>query len=298
MKQVLEAFERYMLSIRSPVTAAKYVTAAENFLNWLGEQGYLSLDRAPRNSLRNYCMVLVEDGYSPATVHARIAGVSRFVKWCRTEEIKVPNFYPAERPKNITKVKEVLSPDLFAHYFRLAEELREPARSAVMMLPCSGLRGQELVSLPLRSLRRTPLLLQNGKKKQTLTLIVKGKGGDERLVPLLDEGAQVIVGYLQGWRKRHPDTRWLFPGRIRGHMSSRTLRGAVQHIRGPLKMDFTAHTMRRTYLTTLYRKGVDPIILQKIAGHKNLKTLINHYLYLDEFDLAGAVHGSGGRLTS
>jgi integrase len=76
------------------------------------------------------------------------------------------------------------------------------------------------------------------------------------------------------------------------------LRKAVQKIRMPLKMDFTAHTMRRTYLTTLYRKGVDPIIIQKIAGHKDLKTLINHYLYLDEYDLAGAVHGSGGKLTT
>jgi integrase len=210
--------------------------------------------------------------------------------------MRIPDFYPAELPRKKTRVKDILSPELFQHYFRLAEGLKEPARTAVLLLPSSGLRAEELCGLPLQCLRRSPLLLKNGYKKQTLTIVVKGKGGNERLVPLLDEGAQAVAAYLKGWRRRHPDTKWLFPGR-NSHMADRTLRKAIQKVRVPLKMTWTPHTMRRTYLTTLYRKGVDPIIIQKIAGHKDLKTLINHYLYLDENDLVTAVHSSGGRLT-
>jgi site-specific recombinase XerD len=297
MKKVLVAFERYIQAVRSPVTAAKYGSAVKGFVSWLRGQGVTHLDKAPLNSVRNYCIFMVEEGYSPATVYVRIAGVNRFLKWCRDEGLKIPDFYPAELPRRTTKVKDVIPSELFGHYFRLAEELNEPARTAVLLLPCSGLRAQELCSLPLVCFRRVPLKLRDGTKKQTLSIIVKGKGGNERFVPLLDEGAQAVAAYLKGWRRRHPDTRWLFPGREEGHIADRTLRKAVQKVRVPLKMTWTPHTMRRTYLTTLYRKGVDPIILQKIAGHKNLKTLINHYLYLDEQDLAGAVHGSGGRLT-
>lgn len=297
MKQVLRAFEKYIRAVRSPVTAAKYSAATREFLGWLRDQGVTHLDKAPRNSVRNYCVFMVEEGYSPATVYVHIAGVNRFLGWCRSEGLKIPDFYSAELPRRTTRVKDILSPELFKHYFRLAEQLNEPVRTAVLLLPCCGLRADELCSLPLGCLRRTPLLLKNGVKKQTLTIVVKGKGGSERLVPLLDEGAQAVAAYLKGWRRRHPDTHWLFPGRDKGHTADRTLRNAVQKVRVPLKMSWTPHTMRRTYLTTLYRKGVDPIILQKIAGHKSLKTLINHYLYLDEQDLAGAVHGSGGRLT-
>jgi integrase len=80
-------------------------------------------------------------------------------------------------------------------------------------------------------------------------------------------------------------------------MSDRTLRAALQHIRTPLGMRFTPHTMRRTYLTTLFRKGVDSAVLAKIAGHADIKTLITHYLALDDVDVARAVHMVGAKLT-
>jgi hypothetical protein len=54
--------------------------------------------------------------------------------------------------------------------------------------------------------------------------------------------------------------------------------------------------MRRTYLTTLFKQGVSPTVLAKIAGHGNVQVLVNHYLQLDASDLAAAVHAPGGRL--
>lgn len=297
MQQILEAFKRYIRSIRAPATVTKYGFAVERFLSWLELQG-LTLETAPKNALKTYTMHLVEKGFMPATLHVEVQGLSRFVKWCRTEEIRIPEFYPAELPKIPVRVRDILSPELFQRYFNLADGLYEPARTAVMLLPCSGLRAQEMVTLPLTCLRRTELELKKGAKKRTLMLLIRGKGDDERLVPLLDEGAQLLVGYLQGWRSEHKDTRWLFPGRSGKHLADRTLRAALQSIREPLGVEITPHTLRRTYLTTLYRKGVDPIVLAKIAGHKSPKTLLQHYLYLDEKDLAGAIHSSGGRLMS
>jgi site-specific recombinase XerD len=261
----------------------------------LGENGYQALDQAPRAALKDYCARMVQAGYLPSTINQQIAGVKRFIEWCRMKEMAVPNFYPPELPKINTKIKDILSPQLFARYFELVRELKDPSKTALLLLPCCGLRAEELVSLPLDCLRRTDLQLSEGVKKHTLTIIAKGKGGDEKLVPLLDEGTEAVMAYLKGWRRRHKDTEWLFPGN-KEHMSARNLRLKVQKIRQPLGMRFTPHTMRRTYLTSLYRKGVDPVVLAKIAGHKNVKTLVNHYLFLDEFDLAGAVHKSGGSL--
>jgi len=297
VKQVLQEFCKYITAIRTKVTAATYTLAVDRFLTWFKSQGYSRLESAPRNTLQNYCMYLVNEGYSPATVRLQIVGVIQFLKFCRMfKEIPIPEFYPVELPKTKTKVKDILVPAAFTTYFRLANELTEPTRTALKLLPCSGLRCEELVSLPLNCLRRTTLRLKNGREKQTLTVLVKGKGGNERLVPLLEEGAQALTNYLKGWRSGNQDIKWMFPGKKKQHIASRTIRDALQRIRKPLKMKFTPHTMRRTYLTTLYHQGVDPVILAKIAGHKSTQTLMNHYLYLDEQDLASAVHHSGGRL--
>lgn len=297
MKQTIEPFGQYIAVHLSQSTAEKYMASAEKFVAWCELQDWFTWEDLPRSAVRDYCTALIEADYRPATVQAQLAGVSRFLKWARVQEHKLVEFHPAEIPRKHHQVKDALSPELLGHYFRLADELEEPARTAVMLLPCSALRGGELVSLPLNCLRRVPLKLKDGTEKETLTLVVKGKGGNERIVPLLDEGSQVIVGYLKGWRRGNSDTDWLFPGR-NGHMADRTLRSAVQQIREPLKLRFTAHTMRRTYLTSLYRKGVDPVTLAKIAGHSDVKTLMTHYLALDEVDLAGAVHNTGGRLTA
>jgi len=296
VQDVLAAFRKYIGAIRSAATQVKYAYAVERFFVWLEKNGY-TLEAAPENTVQNHILDLKERGFMPATLHVEVQALNRFFQWCQKEGVVVAKFHSAELPRIPVRVKDILSPELFQTYFKLADGLEEPVRTATILLPCSGLRAQEMVSLPLTGLRRTPLDLQNGEKKQTLTIIVRGKGDKERLVPLLDEGAQALVGYLQGWRSDHHDTKWLFPGRRRGkHLADRTLRRALQSIREPLGMEFTPHTMRRTYLTTLYRQGVDPLILAKIAGHKSPQTLLNHYLYLDEKDLARAVHGSGGRL--
>jgi site-specific recombinase XerD len=299
VKRAVAPFARYIGTALSEGTAGKYAAAAEKFLTWAELQGWNTWEDLPRTAIRDYCAGLVEAQYRAASVQAHIAGILRFVKWARQQDYELRDFYDPEIPRNHRKVRDTLSSDMFEHYFRLADEREEPVRTAAMLLPCAGLRGSELVSLPLTALRRVTLKLSDGSKKETMTLMVKGKGGDERVVPLLDEGAQVVAGYMAkgGWRDAHPDPHWLFPGR-HGHLAARTLRSAVQHIREPLKMRFTPHTMRRTYLTTLYRKGVDPLTLAKIAGHKDVKTLMVHYLALDEFDLAGAVHNTGGRLTA
>ncbi len=233
----------------------------------------------------------------PATVHMHMAGVQRFVSWFEQHRGEVPAFFKPEMPKNPRKMKDILAPEQLKEFFQLADkELEEPVRSAVMLLPCSGLRGSELAGLPLSCLRRVNLRMSDGTERGVLTIVVKGKGGNERMVPLLNEGQQIIAGYLSGWRGTHADTEWLFPGRYQEHLASRSLRAALQRIREPLGLTFTPHTMRRTYLTGLYRRGVAPEALTKIAGHKKVDTLLVHYLAIDGHDVTSAVHKAGATI--
>ncbi len=293
----LLAFEQYLTKTRSRLTARRYCTSVRGFFQWFhAVHRHTDLTKAPRDTLQTYSMHLLNRGYHPGTVHSNVAGISKYLRWfSRSRGVVLPDFFKVELPKQTHKVKDTLRPEDLHHFFRLAGELEEPVRTAVLLLPCSGLRSEEMATVTLKGVRRVNFEYPDGRVKPTLTLLVKGKGGNERIVPLLDEGAPALVAYLKGWRQTHRNTEWLFPGRYSGHIATRTLRDAVQRVRAPLKLTFTPHTMRRTYLTALYRQGVDAEMLSKIAG-SSVKVLIKHYLNLDENDIVNAVHSRGGKL--
>jgi integrase len=201
-------------------------------------------------------------------------------------------------------MRGVLPNNQITEYFRQADMLLdEPVRSAAMLLPCCGLRASEIVGLALEDIHRA-FIKVNGKKRPTLYLRVRGKGGKERHVPLLEEGVEILTGYLAGWRRRQPGT-WLFPTTYGGkvakkgkkHIGDRTLRGGVQKLCEPLGLKFTPHTMRRTYVTTLWRKGIDLATLARIVGHANVQTTVDHYISMEPQDVLQAVHEAGSSLT-
>jgi integrase/recombinase XerD len=294
----LDDFGRYVTHTRSGATAKRYVIAVRQFLGWFHRYAPgKAITEAPRDTLAQYTVALLQSNYQTSTIRSHLAGISRYLRWLESKySADIPTFIEPELPRQKRKaVKDTLSPEAISDYFQTANELDEPIRTATMLLPCSGLRCSEMVSLPLACAQREHLQMADGSTKDVLMLRLIGKGGHERLVPLLDEGAEILVSYLRGWRRTHKNPRWLFPGR-KGSLATRTLRRAVQYIRKPTGLSYTPHSMRRTYLTTLFRQGVDPVVIAKIAGHGDVQVLVNHYLQLDANDLAGAVHAKGGRL--
>lgn len=294
----LKPFENYITAVRSSATAGRYVIAVQTFLRWMEATcGQVPLRSLGQDALSQYAVNLLEAGYLPGTVRSHLAGVNRYFKWLREKQkVQLPEFNSVELPKPKRKVKDVLSAEMLSHYFRVSNELEEPLRTAVKLLPCSGLRSNEMVGLQLSSMKRTSIKMRNGVEKSVLCFVVVGKGGNERVVPLFDEGAEILLAYLRNWREKHPDERYLFPGRYDGHLSTRALRDSVQKIRGAFRACWTPHTMRRTYLTTLYRREVPLPTLAKIGGHTQ-QVLIDYYLVLDEHDAVNAVHATGGRLS-
>ena len=294
----LAPFQDYIAAVRSKVTAERYVISVTVFLRWLAVQHPgKTWPQLPKSTPSDYALYLLDSGYMPGTVGSHLAAVSRYFRWLKEQaNVLVPEFNKVELPRPKKKVKDILSAEMLGHYFRAAGELGEPLKSAVMLLPCCGLRSQELVSIQLSSVRRTPLKLADGTEKNLLCFVVTGKGGNERTVPLFEEGAEILIRYLKGWRREHSDETYLFPGRYSGHLSTRALRDAVQTLRGAFKAAWTPHTMRRTYLTTLHRRGVPIGTISKIGG-QSVQVLMDHYLALDEHDVVQAMHATGGRLT-
>lgn len=296
------AFSRYIEATRSGVTAEKYRFGVETFLVTVKENGYEDFQSLPRGILNRYVQILMERGYSASSVSVYMAGIKRYFKWLRDQGVKIPELSDPDMPRQHHVIRDSLNPDQLKVYFHIADELPEPSRSAVLLLPCTGLRASEISELRLSSIRRVKVRV-HGTMRNTVALRIKGKGNKERTVPVLEEGVPILTGYLAGYRRKFPSCPWIFPGHVTKNnrsdippMAPRTLRDALVHVREPLGLKFTPHTMRRTYLTALYRRGVDPATLAKIAGHANIQTLFRHYLMLDDHDVLRAVHERGASI--
>ncbi|MDB5718907.1 MAG: phage integrase family protein, partial [Sphingomonas bacterium] len=153
---------------------------------------------------------------------------------------------------------------LFAELERRHAERGSPADvrlTALMeLLYGSGLRATELVSLPARALRGDDPFL-----------ILRGKGGRERLVPISDRARAAVAA----WSALIPaDSTWLFPSGKK-HLSRVRLYQLVRALAADAGVPaerVSPHVLRHAFATHLLEGGADLRALQLLLGHADIAT--------------------------
>ena len=150
--------------------------------------------------------------------------------------------------------------------------------SAILeLLYGSGLRASELVGLQRSSLRGDEPYL-----------IIKGKGGKERLVPISQQARTAV----RRWAELvDPKEKWLFPSRT-GHISRVRLFQIVKEHAGraginPAKI--SPHVLRHAFATHLLEGGADLRALQTLLGHSDIGTT-QIYTHIDSARLVDLVN--------
>lgn len=130
----------------------------------------------------------------------------------------------------------------------------------VELLYGSGLRASELVSLP-----------RNAIAPDRPFVILKGKGGRERLVPISDRARVAIAE----WRDHvAPDKAWLFPSG-KGHLSRIRLYQILKNLAADAGIPpdrVSPHVLRHAFATHLLEGGADLRALQAMLGHADIAT--------------------------
>ena len=172
------------------------------------------------------------------------------------------------RGRSVRPLPKVLSRDdidrLFAEVGRRVEACGGPQdlRLAALMelLYGSGLRATELVSLPRRAIRAGQPFV-----------ILRGKGGRERLVPLSDRSLAAVAA----WSAFVPaDQPWLFPSG-KAHLSRVRLYQIVQALAADVGIPperISPHVLRHAFATHLLEGGADLRALQAMLGHADIAT--------------------------
>ena len=271
----VEAFLEMMsverAAARNTLTAyGRDLADASGFLAGCGR----GLDDAALEDVEAYFVALGARGLSAATAARRRATLRQFYGFALGEGWRADD--PARRveaPKKVASLPEVLSRD---EMDRLIGAAAARDGTGGLRLGClvelayaSGLRISELTGLTLAAVQRDPAYL-----------IVKGKGGKERLAPLNETARRAITAYLAVrpafLPKGDAANPWLFPsrgkaGRLTPRRFAQMLDGAaIQAGIDPARV--SPHVLRHAFATHLLEGGADLRVVQTLLGHADIST--------------------------
>ena len=236
---------------------------------------------ASTEDLRKFIAGLSERGFKASSLARRLSAVRQLFRFLYAEGKRADD--PAavlEGPKRgrpLPKVLSIAEVDALLAQARVhAEDQKNPPaqRLRAARLLClletvyaTGLRVSELVALPASAARRDQRML-----------VVRGKGGKERLVPLNQAAKRAMSEYLalRGKAGRDATSKWLFPsfgesGHLTRQHFARDLKalGAACGIGGK---NLSPHVLRHAFASHLLHNGADLRVVQTLLGHADIST--------------------------
>ena len=205
-----------------------------------------------------------------SSVARKASALRRFFAFLAEEGLRADDPSAAlPRPGTARPLPRILNHDdvdrLFAEIERRLAIERSPANlrlsALVELLYGSGLRATELVSLPRHLVRRDQPYL-----------ILRGKGGRERLVPVSDRARAAVAEYAAALPS---GGTWLFPSGNTGHLSRVRLFQLLRSLAADAGISperVSPHVLRHAFATHLLEGGADLRTLQTMLGHADIAT--------------------------
>jgi integrase/recombinase XerD len=237
-----------------------------------------AIAEADSDALRAHLGRLDKRGLATASVARRLSAIRQLYRFLYSEGRRSDD--PAaviEGPKRGRSLPKVLSvkqvDDLLAQAREgvKAEAKSERLRAARLnclleVLYATGLRVSELVSLPEAAARRDQRML-----------VVRGKGGRERLVPLNDQAKRTMTDYLALRAEAKLDkSKWLFPSfGESGHLSRQHFARELKELSaaaGLKPAQVSPHVLRHAFASHLLQNGADLRVVQTLLGHADIST--------------------------
>ncbi|HKD27185.1 MAG TPA: site-specific tyrosine recombinase XerD [Xanthobacteraceae bacterium] len=234
--------------------------------------------------LRGYLVALADRGFAAASVARRLSAIRQLYRFLFAEGHR--NDDPAaiiEGPKRgrpLPKVLSVAEVDRLIAAARQAVDAQKAtglARLRALRLMCllellygTGLRVSELITLPASAARRDDDML-----------IVRGKGGKERLVPLNGAAKSAMREYraaLACWNhNRDPasQSKWLFASFEGGHLTRQHAARELKELAvaaGLPPEQVSPHVLRHAFASHLLHNGADLRVVQTLLGHADIST--------------------------
>jgi site-specific recombinase XerD len=246
--------ELLLLKSYSPNTIRTYCTEFAQLLFLLKN---ISVDTLTPQRLRAYFLYCVKKiKLSENAIHSRMNAVKFYFE----QVLKRDKFFFEEipRPQKKSSLPKVISKADIAKLFSKVEN----PKHALMLKLCygMGLRVSEIVNLK----------ITNIDSKRMLVHIEAAKGKKDRYVTLPTSILEDLRNYYRTFR---PKT-YLFEGQYSGQYAIRSVQAVFKNAMQKAKINKSVgiHGLRHSYATHLLECGTDMYFIQKLLGHKDIKT--------------------------
>ncbi|MCZ6524406.1 MAG: site-specific tyrosine recombinase XerD [Alphaproteobacteria bacterium] len=267
----IEAFLEMLAAERGAAvnTILAYSRDLADFAGHLGGD----ITRAEKEDIRAYLAKLQESGKATSTAARRLSALRQFYRFLHGEGARVDDPTAGiDGPRRGRPLPKILSVQEVERLLEAARDYPGPegVRFVALMeiLYATGLRVSELVSLPYPA--ATP---------ERPFLVIRGKGGRERMVPLSEPAKaalEVYEGVRNRFMKRPADAKWLFPSRSKGgHLTRQRfaqLIGELALRAGVDRRRVSPHGLRHAFASHLLAGGADLRSLQQMLGHADIST--------------------------
>ncbi len=270
-------------------TLLAYGRDLKDFAEWAARR-HLGFDSLPRAAVEDYLIGCEAEGLSKATRARRLSAIRQMFRFAHDEGWRPDN--PALRisgPGASQRLPKTLGLD---EVDRLLDAARSKGRSPgerlrncalVELLYATGMRVSELVGLPVAAVRGDPQMI-----------LVRGKGGKERMVPLSQPARAALAAWLvhrdgeeaKARKAGRPPQKALFPGPgADGHLTRQHFYLLIKDIAVLAGVDpakVTPHTLRHAFATHLLAGGADLRVIQTLLGHADVATTEIYTHVLDD----------------
>ena len=242
-----------------------------DFAGFLASAG-ITVEAAGTAALRRYFAALAGAGMAPRTTARRLSSLRQFHKFLFAEGVRGDDpTAQLDSPRLGRSLPKILSESEVTALLAAARQMNgaEGTRLVcfVELLYATGLRVSELVALPLTRLREDRFL------------VIRGKGGKERLVPFSEPARLALAAYAvrRGEFLAEGETsRFLFPSRgAEGHLTRRRCGQLLKDLAILAGIDprrVSPHVLRHAFASHLLDHGADLRSVQQMLGHADIAT--------------------------
>lgn len=272
-------FLKYELNM-SENTIKSYVFDVNLFMNFLEKEG-VDLKSVDKNVIRNWMTERLEHTTYRGNLEGerslarRICSLKKYFKFLLNKKYISENpFISIVSPKKRIKNPDVLYAKQVAELLKAnrerTDELASRDQALLEIMYCSGLRCSEVTGLII-----TQIDFHNR------TILIKGKGGKERVVPFSENCKEYLLDYAKNLRKKLEQTagertNYFFLNSKGKKLTNRGLEYIIESIskKAGLSLGFSLHphVLRHSFATNLLENGADLRVIQELLGHSSINT--------------------------
>ena len=249
------------------LTAMTYRISAEIFLLWCQDR-HLKLSKVTSKDLIYYSVWRKTQGISEITLAKDLSGLRALGEFLVREKYWTENYaLVLDRPKLAKTLPAVLTRneiEMLLASIDISTPLGIRDKAIFELIYSCGLRISECCSLKIVNLHLHEMFI-----------LVKGKGGKERVIPFGKEAKEILEKYLNEVRptlvgdKVVPEVFVNFRGQA---ISRKGIWKKFKQIQAITGIDAKVHTLRHSFATHLLAGGMDLRSVQELLGHSDLAT--------------------------